>query len=62
MDDKLVTILLFEIQTIAFVFKSLNLSPVNPKYLENSNSISCRVRRKELGKVQVTLQKMAKLC
>jgi len=24
--------------------------------------MSCRARKKELGKVQVTLQKMAKLC
>jgi len=37
--------------------KSLNLSPPNSIYLENSKSISCHVRRKELGKVQVTLQK-----
>jgi len=43
-------------------FKSLNLSSLNSKYLENSESISCREKRKELGKVQVTLQKMSKLC
>jgi len=29
-------------------FKSLNLSPLDSKYLENSKSIFCRVRRKEL--------------
>ena len=42
-------------------FESLNLSPFNYKYLEKSKSISCRVGRKNLGKVHVTLQKMAKL-
>jgi len=37
MDEKLATILLFEIQSSAFVvFKSLNLSPLNSKSLENS--------------------------
>ena len=35
MDEKLVTILLFEIQSSAFVFSSLNLSPLNSKSLEN---------------------------
>jgi len=51
MDEKLVTILLFEIQSSAFVFfESLNLSPLNPRYLENSYSITCRVRRKVIRK------------
>jgi len=37
MDEKLASISLFEIQSIAFVFfKSLNLSPLNSKFLENS--------------------------
>ena len=37
MDEKLVTILLVEIQSSAFVFfKSLNLSPLHSKSLENS--------------------------
>jgi len=37
MDEKLDTILRFEIQSSAFVFfKSLNLSPLNSKSLENS--------------------------
>jgi len=37
MDEKLVTILLFEIRSSAFCFfKSQNLSPLNSKYLENS--------------------------
>jgi len=42
-------------------FKSPNLTPLNSKYFEDSKSISGRARRKELGNVQVTLQKMAKL-
>jgi len=50
-DEKLVTILRFEIQSSAFVFlKSLNLSPHNSKSLENSYSITCRVRRKVIRK------------
>jgi len=37
MDEKLVTVLLFEIQISAFVFfKSLNLSSLNSKSVENS--------------------------
>jgi len=37
MDEKLVTMLLFEIESSAFVFsKSLHLSPLNSKSLENS--------------------------
>ena len=37
MDEKLITTLLFQIQSSAFVFfKSLNLSPLNSKSLENS--------------------------
>jgi len=51
MDEKSVTILLFEIQSSAFVFfKSLNLSPLNSKSLEISYSITCRVRRKVIRK------------
>jgi len=56
---KQVTTLLFKFGSSAFVFKIFKF---NYKYLENSKSISCRVRRKELGKLQVTLQIMAKLC
>jgi len=35
MDEKLVTILLFEIQVVLPFFNSLNLSPLNSKSLEN---------------------------
>jgi len=46
MEEKLVTILRFEIQSSGFLFfKSQNLSPHNLKSLENSYSITC-VRRK----------------
>ena len=45
------TILFFEIQISGFVFfESPNLSPLNSKYLENSYSITCRVRRKVIRK------------
>jgi len=59
---KQVTILRLKGQVVLSFFKPLNLSLLNSKYLENSQPISCRVERKELGKVQVTLQKMSKLC
>jgi len=36
MDEKLVTILLFEIQIVLSFLKSLNLSPLTSKSLENS--------------------------
>ena len=50
--------------SLVFKFRGtvvLSLSPLNSKYLENYKSISCRVRRKYLGKVHVRLQKLAKL-
>jgi len=50
MDEKLVTILRFEIQSMLSFFKSLNLSPFNFKSLVNSYSIICRVRRKVIRK------------
>jgi len=51
MDEKLVTILRFEIQSSAFVFfLSLNLSPLNSKPLKNSYSVTCRVGRKVIRK------------
>ena len=50
MDEKLVTTLRFEIQTVLSFFKSLNLSPLHSKSLENSYSIICRVRRKVIRK------------
>jgi len=64
MDEKLVTILFFDIQSRAFVFfKSQNLSPPTSKPLENSLSISCRVRRKVIRKgVGNVTKTMAKLC
>jgi len=58
---KQITILLSNFKIVLSFFKSLNLSPLNSKYLENSKSIYCRVERKELGTVQVTLPKTAKL-
>jgi len=36
MDEKLVTVLRFEIQSSVYIYKSLNLSPLNSKSLENS--------------------------
>jgi len=36
MDEKLVTVLGFEIQSSVYIYKSLNLSPLNSKSLENS--------------------------
>jgi len=61
MDEKLVTILRFEIQSSAFVFfKSRNLSPLDSKNLENSYSITCRVRRKVIRKVVGNVTKNGK--
>ena len=58
---QLVTILLFEIKSSALVFfKSLNLTPLNSKSLENSQSIACRVRRKVTWKDVGNVNKMAK--
>jgi len=60
---QLVTIFLFEIESSAFGFwKYLNLSPLNSKSLENSQPISCRVRRKVTRKDVDNVTKMAKLC
>jgi len=59
---QLVTILLLEIESSAFVFsKSQNLSPPNSKSLENSHSITCRVRRKVTRKDVGNLTKMPTL-
>ena len=50
LDENVVTILRFEIQSSAFVFfKSLNLH-LNSKSLDNFYAIICRLRRKAIRK------------
>ena len=48
-----------KIKAVLSFFKSLNLSPLNSKSLENSYSITCRVRRKVIRKGVCNVTKMA---
>jgi len=50
MDEKLVTIWFLKFKVVLSFFKSRNFSPLNSKFLENSSSITCCVRRKVIRK------------
>ena len=50
MDEKLVKFCFLKFKAVLSFFKSLNLSRLNSKSLENSLSITCCVRRKVIRK------------
>jgi len=52
----------FKFKVVLSFFKSLNLSPLNSKSLQNSYSITCLVRRKVIRKGVRNVTKMAKFC
>ena len=50
MDEKLVKFCFLKFKAVLSFFKSLNLSRLNSKSMENSLSITCCVRRKVIRK------------